>query len=273
MTTVFTACYLADRNRERPLTDNPVAQAFFRASAPTAPCAFPFDGSDDPAFFSAKHLNGPVSWGVCRTDVRNRVKRGDWVVFFARESTGEADDWQYRFVAVLKVEQKTSGWNPPGQFDRYLNRLVVHDRDACVWRHAEPSTLEREWHADWMWRLSAGPRGRKHALVKKGKEGRATADHFEGERVDGLNYVVFARDSGFVLDDPPVVAHCNGTGKRETWLTTPTVVALRDAVFGDEREGHYLRSSNQNQPHRHTRRKVRDGDSWFAAVQAAAGAL
>lgn len=272
MTTVFTASYLADRTRDRPPTGNPVAQAFFSASASTAPSAFPFDGSDDPAFFSAQHLNGPVSWGVCRTDVRNPVKRGDWVVFFASQQTGKPNCWQYQFVAVLKVAEKYSGWNPPAPFDRYLNRLVVRDLEAGIWRHAEPLIVRREWHEDWMWRLSTGPRGHKDAFIALGNAGSATDAHLASDHGDGRNYVVFARDCGFVLNNPPVVAHCNGTGERETWLENPRVVALRDAVFGNRREGHYLRSSNPNQPHRHTRRKV-DGDKWFAAVLAAAHAL
>jgi hypothetical protein len=58
---------------------------------------FPFDVGDDPSFFSAQHLDGPVTWGVCRADVRHAISPGDWAVFFAaRPRAEDSDTIEYR---------------------------------------------------------------------------------------------------------------------------------------------------------------------------------
>lgn len=273
MTTVYTATYLVNRTLERPANPTPVAQAFFEARAKSGPDAFPLDGADDPAFFSAKHLNGPVTWGVCRTDVRNLVKPGDWVVFFSAERALGLMDYDYRFVASLQVADKHSGWDIPAQFDEYLNRLVSASSKDGARHQSEPALSKRDWHNDWLWRLSAGPQGRKALFEQHGKEGVVPDAYLQTADADGKNYVVFERNAGFIMERPPLVATRSSDALVETWVKSPEVYALRNAVFGDRGDGHYLRTTNKQQPHRHTRRVVENADTWIAGVRAAAQTL
>ena len=273
MTTLFTATYLVNRNLQEPPGAGDVARAFFEARQVIGPDAFPYDGADDPAFFCARHFDAPVTWGVCRTDVRNQVAPGDWVAFFSGErlATGDGQDIDYRFVGVLQVASRHSGRNPPAQFDGYLNRLVA--REDGHWAHKEPALSRRDWHLDWLWRLSSSPFGGKQQYEALGASGAVTDGYWSDEAADGRNYVVFDRAAGFVLERPPLVAMKRGAEElQESWLEVPEVQTLRAAVFGAEAE-RWLRTTNRQQPHRHTRRQLSDEAEWFEGVRAAAGAL
>lgn len=269
---VFTATYLVNRGIPKPDAIGPVAQAFFAAREKTGDKAFPFDGADDPSFFCAQHLERPVTWGVCRTDVRNQVKPGDWVAFFSGERADGSNDFEYRFVAALKVAGRHSGWAVPEQFRDYLNLLAAQESADGTLHQAEPALARKAWHNDWLWRLSASPQGRKPLFEQDGKAGSVHAGYPKTADADGKNYIEFEQQAGFVLERPPVVATRVGKGKQEEWLQEAEVLRLRDAVFG-KRDGHYLRTTNEQQPHRHTRRAIQDGEAWIAGIQAAARAF
>lgn len=243
-----------------------MAQAFFDARA----TAFPFDGADDPSFYCARHFDAPVTWGVCRTDVRNQVQPGDWVAFFSGERDSEGQDVDYRFVGVLRVAAKHSGWNPPEQFQGYLNRLVAPQ--GGQWVHAEPALSPSEWHVDWLWRLSGAGSGRKDELVRLSQKGAVSDAFAAAPDADGQNYIEFARDDGFVLAAPPLVARKTDDALQEAWLGSRNVLALREVIFGAEAE-RWLRTTNRQQPHRHVRRDLGDDLAWAELVRQAAEAI
>ena len=61
-----------------------------------------YDWGDDPAFFASEQCGGNVTWGVCRHDVRGKLKEGDVVVFFcAQEHENEKQKkWEYYYVGL-----------------------------------------------------------------------------------------------------------------------------------------------------------------------------
>src|SRR5580704_9951883 len=65
---------------------------------------WPYDYGDDPSFFCRRYLQGALTWGVCRADVRNQVKSGDVVVFFSFTKI-EEHDVEYRLSAIATVER------------------------------------------------------------------------------------------------------------------------------------------------------------------------
>lgn len=265
---VFTATFLVKPHQPTPESPNAVAKAFIETRDKAGPDSFPLDAADDPAFYCAQHFQGPVTWGVCRTDVRNQIRVGDWVAFFSCERL-DGGSFQYRFVAALKVGSRESGWNLPEQFHGYLN-LLVEQKPRDGQRHQyEPALSPKGFHIDWLWRLSAGPQGRKPLIHESGKDGVVPDAYLQTSDADGRNYIVFEQGAGFTLEHPPVVATRGIKDLTETWLPAPEIKTLRDAVFGAERVGHYLRSTNPQQGHRHTRRIVQDGDAWIAGVQTA----
>src|SRR5206468_2904347 len=104
----------------------------------------------DPSFFSSSYHHSPVTWGVCRPDVRCNIKVGDWVAFFSAEHSREAPSTtRYRFVGALLVESKlphTSLSAPGSPFAGNLN-LLIRPRDGG-WEHYEPGLRASQWHKD-----------------------------------------------------------------------------------------------------------------------------
>jgi hypothetical protein len=270
---LFVATYLVNRQLREPDFAGAVAKAFFTERSKTGPDAFPYDGADDPAFFCAKHLESAVTWGVCRTDVRNQVAPGDWVALFSGErlDSGDGQDIDYRFVAVQRVSVKLDPLDLPWPYNQYLNRLA--ERRGHNLRHVEPALDPRSWHRDWLWRVSSHPGQPKEVLERLGAAIDVDEGALRAVRNRVRNYVVFDRTQGFILERPPVVATKRGVEQmQEQWLETHEVQTLRAAVFGTESE-RWLRTTNRQQPHRHTRRELANEGVWFESVRAAAGAL
>jgi hypothetical protein len=241
---------------------------------------FPYDVGDDPGFFSARRHGGRVTWGVCRPDVRNAIKDGDWMIFFSAERPStESAITRYRFVAALAVDQKVSQTHlfdspPMRPYRRYLNLLIR--RKASGWEHYEPGLdSPSKGHPDWLWRLSDGKLFRKAELVAAG------ASHRPGDSlsVRGIipvasNYVIFA-NSGIVAVRPPLVAGHSRGDRTQTWNRDRCSEQIRDIVF--EGSTRSLRTTNPYQPHRHFRRAITDmcwldqlknalGNNWRQAV-------
>ena len=64
-----------------------------------------YDWGDDPAFFAAKEFLGDVSrasWGVCRTNVRKKLCKGDFVIFFCAKAS-EDRIWEYYYIGLGTV--------------------------------------------------------------------------------------------------------------------------------------------------------------------------
>jgi len=63
---------------------------------------WPYDNGDDPSFYQARRGN-PLTWGVCRQNVRNAIQPQDIVVFIS--FTKAAGAIRYRLCAVATVGQ------------------------------------------------------------------------------------------------------------------------------------------------------------------------
>lgn len=221
---------------------------------------FPYDGGDDPSFFSARHHDGSVTWGVCRADVRGAIRKGDWVVFISLQEDEDAGLTRYRFVAALCVERKLAHTSLfDGPFAGYLNLLIRPSGEG--WEHHEPSL--RKGHVDWLWRICRG-RGlgkRKPDVKAEGKR------HRPGQPLPfpaASNYVVFSKSSALIARRPPLVAtYREGEVK---WEDDPAAQAIRAAVLADS--GRDLRIDNTWRPHRHVRRTL-DDPTWPSALREA----
>jgi hypothetical protein len=264
MPNLWAAAYLAPppTSRDLPSKANRLITAFYSA---TQADSLPFDIGDDPAFFSASYFNGPITWGVCRHDVRSAIHAGDWMVFFsARRACEGSDVTQYRFVAALCVETKLSqaalfGPDRHHPYCEYLNLLIRPKEHG--WEHFEPTLTA--WHNDWLWRISD-----KSALQRQGlkKEDLVEAGrrHVSGEPLTvggkpvpvGNNYIVFAKSPTLVADEPPLVASHRTGMSREIWEMNARASLIHDLVFGSSSRG--LRTGNPSQPHRHFRRALQD---------------
>lgn len=225
--------------------DSEMAAAFYKA----VQSGFPYDHGDDPAFFSALYHHGPVTWGVCRPNIRCPIRKNDGVVFFAEQERN------YRFVAALRVadKMKHTGLSKHPLFCQYFN-LVIRSRGAG-WEHHEPISTP---HPDWLWKVTC--KSLAQSLPKKtGREKQweaAGKSHTPGQSltIEGhpvpiaANYVVFSRSSAVRAHHPPVVARCYEGERHETWEGDSRSQEIRQLVFRDGCRC-YLRISDKSGGH------------------------
>jgi hypothetical protein len=115
------------------------------------------DWGDDPSFFSATEILGSAdqaAWGVCRRDVRARMKAGDFVDFFCGKQS-RPQSWDYFYVGVATI-------------GRLLDRQVIWTDDQyapyrdflnILTREVDGATQQYEFvqdfHPDWKLRAEA----------------------------------------------------------------------------------------------------------------------
>lgn len=108
----------------------------------------PYDiPGDDPSLFSRRHHGGNLTWGVCRQQVRNRLRTGDVVVFSSFRNALDVRKVEYRLCAVTTVERKirqTDIWCAPELrvYRKYLNLLIRPNRSSDGWEHHEPGAKD-----------------------------------------------------------------------------------------------------------------------------------
>lgn len=240
----------------------------------SAIASWPLDVGDDPAFGTSERLHGPVTWGICRADIRKAAKAGDVIVFFAAQAGAARSDVVYRFVGYGRVARLLSQvdiWRKPdlGLFRDYQNLLLrPGPRRSLI--HDESPHPRTTWHADWLFRLASAKTATAKAVYERA--GRQTPVLSEasigGEpMLVSKNYVVFEDegDRTFVAADPPQVATAVGGRRNERWLTTPMAKELRSVLFaGASRDR--LRTSETGFSHPKVR-LVDDSDSLAAALR------
>ncbi len=271
---LYVAVYLARQPDLSSCDPIPSAAVAFRGAAQFR---FPYDVGDDPAFFSAQHFGGPITWGVCRPDVRCAIRRDDGIVFFAAQKNSKDNrTTDYRFVAALRVNDKIRHTEVSQHpiFKHYLN-LMIRPRGAG-WEHYEPAA--NPVHRDWLWRITcksstsscdlppkvqihtdeAGNKEKVRCWEAAGKAHEPGSPLMIGKQPVPVaaNYVIFSTTSVVLADDPPRVARYR-EGGHEAWQTDPTSQKIRDLVL---RNGRYLRTSNYQQPHRHIRHQLAESD-------------
>lgn len=232
---------------------------------------WPYDVGDDPSFFSERQIGGNLTWGICRPQVRNRIKPGDMVVFFSCRRRKETDPFEYCLCALATVEQKirhSDLWSNPELrvYQRYLNLLIKPISEGC-WQHDEPGS-END-HEDWLWRIvEHAPHLRKRdyeALESKGVVR-------ESSRVRGIpisfakNYVLFSKEErkSFIVPKPPVIALCYENGNLEEWHNdtfSQTIKKLTVDLAMRHGRNRHLRSTHKQHAHPHIRLPMDSSDA------------
>ena len=243
---------------------------------------WPYELGDDPSFYSAKDIGGPITWGVCRPDVRSKASVGDAVAFFAANFEEGEPTIQYYFVGALMVQHKVTHATIHRErhlapLREYLNLLVRPKGDG--WEHFEPSLPRSMWHDDWLWRIVT-TRHLKADVVK------ASSAHRSGRTLEILgepvtfadNYVVFATapKRSVVLHTPVLVAtfdRSDSSQSHECWMAADTAQRIKKLTLGKinarRDKPRWLRTSNIRQPHRHSRVEIRDSSAWMRQLRRA----
>ena len=181
---------------------------------------WPYDNGDDPSFYVARR-NGPLTWGVCRQDVRNSIEAGSIVVFFSFTAFNQGTV-QYRLSAVATVERKLDRRSVyrDSHFREhchlYLNLLIEPKNGG--WEYDEHYRERKAQHPDWLWRIAVHHQRLKVDFDAEYRGIYETRRFSDGDVGLAKNYVVFSteQDKTYISADPPEVAIA-GKGKHEQW--------------------------------------------------------
>lgn len=226
---------------------------------------WPYDSGDDPSLYAARKFGGQPSWGICRQDVRNRLRRGDLVVFFSFRKFKETGDSEYRLCALATVDRKVSQidlWQDKTLeiYRKYFNLLIQplgsgHE----AWEHFEPTLDGSRVHRDWLWRIAEHQGFRKKDFKKLQESGRLeTGATIRGRSVViARNYVLFSCDAAetHILSEPRVIAWHSKGKPAEEWNQDKFSQAVRrltlDVAAQANGRRRSLRIRNSQRAHRH----------------------
>jgi len=212
---------------------NDVYVAVYRRAAATG---WPYDFGDDPSFEASQKTQGRITWGVCRPDVRGRIKPGDLVIFIAVDPTLPA---RYQFVGYATVDQRVSReaiWREPqlGVYQEYRNLLVRRVPNGYV--HDEPRHFGRRvWHQDWLHRIiDVGQRHCPDLLELQRQKFLPDGAKLAGQALRfGENYIIFRPhgEETHILIDPPTIAFADINHDHEQWSEDRFAQGLREVLI------------------------------------------
>jgi hypothetical protein len=237
--------------------DNSCGKAYLPLSKALKLGKWPFDVGDDPSFFSQTTLGLNLTWGVCRPQVRNRVREGDIVIFVSVRRRTKDHPFEYCLCGVATVETKvrqTDLWqcNELMKFRDYLNLLIRPHRDGA-WEHFEPGS--KDAHKDWLWRIAA-QKGLKKEQFESLEAGNLLPSNacINGiPIVPAKNYVIFSAspEQTWISKQPCQIAFCATNGEPEKWKPDASPIYKHifgtAARFGSDRRS--LRSLNKQHSH------------------------
>ncbi len=184
-----------------------------------------YDWGDDPSFFAASEMLGDVrkaTWGVCRPDVRRRLKALDYVVFFCAKSV-RGPVWEYFYIGVGTISlglTRQTIWSDE-QYAKYRDffNILARSSEGVLEQHE----TFHSYHKDWKRRCKAP-------------------------------YWLFAREwSQFNIVNPLHVATYTGTrGAVEIWHSSRDrqVARLEAMLFPQSASARRLRTTHPQIPHR-----------------------
>ncbi len=205
-----------------------------------ANASWPVDIGDDPSFAWAREHGGPLTWGVCRPDLRNALERGDVVVFFSADRLPDRSPARYAWVGFATVASKVSQSAIFERDDlaplRARPNLLIRKATSGVFEHHEPALDPRDWHRDWVWRLVRSHRRKKQDFDPV--EATGVFDPRSSRAAGSLitladNYVLFADEDTltWIAEDPPIIAEAAQNGQAETWMNRPLATELQSLIF------------------------------------------
>lgn len=241
---------------------------------------FPFDVGDDPSFYAMRKHEGPLSWGVCRADVRNNLRCGDIVVFFSCRKIMNTGNSEYSLCCLATVEDKvrqTDLWLDDclSIFTNYSNLLIKPRQSNPVeWDHFEPTLKGSRPHDDWLWRIAC----HEHFEREDFEEIQETNWFRLGQIIRehpvkvARNYIIFSLDrtKTAMLSRPPVVARHSENKLFESWNLDDFSQGVKRLTLGKAKQENarcrWLRTRNLQQPHRHIVFELpqSDAEAWRA---------
>jgi hypothetical protein len=183
-----------------------------------------YDWCDDPSFFCSAETGNPVTWGVCRTNVRKNVGKGVIIIYFcARQDPNNKKMWDYYYVG----------------FGVCADTLIGRQARLKIWTQPHKYPFKDYFNI---------------LIDSKGNHREYTGDHPDYKKRMKASYVIFDEHrSSFRVDNPLHVAafDANSSGFQETWINSKKVDALKKVLFTDNGITRGLRIKNRQRAHVH----------------------
>jgi hypothetical protein len=237
--------------------------------------AWPYGCGDDPSFFCHHIYGTPLTWGVTRGDIRNRIEEGDVALFFSFSKL-ESGSIEYRFCAAARVEKnirRTDIFRRPkyNPYRDHLN-LLINPLGKGRWAHREPGLFPKDWHENWVSLFVSGASAKESVCKEANDEdsvmlsGRADGRFLHC----GRNYVILSSNpiETQVMSHPPVVAFAM-EGAPEHWVVSKPAQRLCRLTMGTAQEYRAsrstLRTRSKGDPHPSLRWSMPPArlDRWF----------
>jgi hypothetical protein len=131
-----------------------MSNVYIAVYRPAVSSGWPVDFGDDPSF-EASSAGGRITWGVCRPNVRNVLKRDDVVIFFATSAVAPYD---YEFVSYATVALRIGHdevWTADdySEFRRYRNLIIAPDATGGFMHVEHEHFGHRKPRRDWLTRI------------------------------------------------------------------------------------------------------------------------
>jgi hypothetical protein len=218
--------------------------------------SWPIDYGDDPSFLASALLRdegGCLSWGICRPSLRKSFTReGTHIVAFMAYE-GDNKNGTYKLAAVATVRECLSQLEivqgPHTPYDKYANLLIGMGNSIEAILHRE---LDNRNHPNWLWRIAEAYSPYKEKDLEE--VSKRESIQF-GEKIGvysfgvGKNYVIFANDTTYIFENPPIVAEFHESG-HESWRQDDVSTILkRYTVDHDDSSRKYIRVNRKRNPH------------------------
>jgi hypothetical protein len=219
---------------------------------------WPYDNGDDPSFFAARHDRGLLTWGVCRQDVRVKIREGSICVFVAFTKDGAIVRYRISAVATVaeKVDRRSIFEDSRFQGKTYINLLIKPDGNG--WKYDEYDRHEDHRHIDWLWRISDHGKIKKDHFMARYLELSNSGWFLDSDIVIERDYVLFSQESDktYISPDPPLVATARN-GEHEQWTSSEFMnLTVGSAAQLHRGRRDFLRSSGHGYTHRQLRFKL-----------------
>jgi hypothetical protein len=210
---------------------------------------WPYDNGDDPSFYS-RWKESPLTWGVCRQNVRGAktMKPGTVIVFFSYTKCGSSVFYRLSAVATVAdvLDRRTVFSDPRFRGAAYLNVMLRPGKGG--WRYDEDGCPRSARHRDWLWRMAVHGRSSKQFEARYGHVYRR-AWFRDGEVPMAHNYILFSESKAetYVSKNPPRVAAATvkkGFGSSEQW-ESPKLQELTVDTAAEFRGRRFLRTANK----------------------------
>lgn len=199
-----------------------------------------YDAGDDPSFYQFFKRKS-LTWGICRTNIRNRLKKDDVVLFYCFCE----DCLSYFLTGFATVDRKIKQseiWQKEeyNSYKDYFNILIRPDGTEKKWIHFERLAAIIGGHSDWVKRLMASKEQNPSFVLNK--------DAINLSFLVSDNYIIFKRNPAdtYILEKQIKVATWIPKSKNEIWVESDVVSKIYEFSFKFANFGKYKAISRKN---------------------------